>query len=70
MLSGTATGDFGEDLSSGPSGPQIAPVAGELTLTVTSGTGRFASTTGILDATFQFPGVPGSDDFTGTITAA
>jgi hypothetical protein len=66
-LSGTLTGGIGEDLSSGPSGPQIAPVAGELTLTVTSGTGRFTSTTGTLDAAFRFPTL-GNDDFVGTVT--
>jgi hypothetical protein len=68
-LSGTLTGGVGEDISSGPSGPQIAPVDGELALTVTSGTGQFASATGTLDAVFTFPGMPGSVDFTGTITA-
>jgi hypothetical protein len=65
-LSGTASGGVGEDLSSGPSGPQIAPVAGELALAVTSGTGRFASTAGTLDVAFQFPTF--SSNFVGTIT--
>jgi hypothetical protein len=66
-LNGTATGVIDVEFIIVGSTPQGVPVAGGLTLTVTSATGQFTGTTGTLNVALTFPTL-GSNDFTGTVT--
>jgi uncharacterized protein YjbI with pentapeptide repeats len=63
-LDGTVGGQF-TDVIEPPA--QVLPTSGTLTLTVTSGTGEFAGTTGTLNVALQWP-TPGSVPFEGTVT--
>jgi hypothetical protein len=64
-LSGSATGVIDVEFTLPP--PQGVPVAGGLTLTVTSATGQFTGTTGTMNVALTFSTF-GSNDFTGTVT--
>jgi hypothetical protein len=64
-VNGTVAGEFGAVATSPPQAPYVAAT---LTLTVSSGSGRFTGTTGTLNVSLQMFAV--TPDWAGTITPA
>jgi hypothetical protein len=66
---GTLDGTVAGQIINVPEPPaSVVPSSATLTLTVTSGTGEFAATTGTLNVGLQWP-TPGSLPFDGSVTA-